>query len=75
MKKRNNIIKFKWTEELGFGEMKCPSCDNMMKFERGGSIIVKCESTRSIEVPKLIVLTQGCENPFCKWSRIEGKSL
>ena len=50
--------------------MKCPGCNNIIMFKRGG-IEVNCETKNIMPVPGLLTLWYGCDNPLCKWSKVK----
>lgn len=56
--------------EWSMGEMKCPTCDSIIRFDTPGDIEVNCESKNKIQVDELFALTKKCKNPLCEWSKI-----
>lgn len=53
--------------------MYCPKCSSRIKFSFNGDIHVNCNSEGTVDVPRLLVLAEGCNNPLCEWSKIEGR--
>ena len=59
---------------LGFVEMKCPCCQSKIIFTQladNYGIKVNCESEGEVHVPKMYHIWRKCNNPLCKWSKIE----
>lgn len=52
--------------------MKCPNpdCNQVMRFAYA-KIMVNAETKRAVDVKDFLRLDRGCENPFCKWSKVE----
>ena len=48
----------------------CPGCGKEIKFIDQGEIEVRAESTAKIPVPGLMVISEKCNNPFCKWNDV-----
>ena len=56
---------------LGTLYTECPACDSTIQFSKYKGIKVNCESEQKENIPKMYNLTESCNNPFCKWSKVE----
>jgi hypothetical protein len=57
-----------------FFEMPCPSCGGKVVFVIG-ELDVKCETKGQVYAGKFYQLWEGCNNPFCEWSKVKARSL
>ena len=51
--------------------MPCPGCQQPIRYYNNGFIEVNVESLQDVKINGLWCPDVGCENPFCKWSKIE----
>jgi hypothetical protein len=50
--------------------LPCPGCGQPMRWQNDGEIEIIAESRQFVTIEGLWTADDGCENPFCKWSRI-----
>jgi RNase P subunit RPR2 len=56
------ISRIKW--------LSCPGCQHPILYTNNSTISVNVESEQLVSVECLWLPVEGCDNPFCKWSKV-----